>query len=500
MVVLAAAARARAAMPCGPADDPCIVQASITLDDPAGETISIGTRALVIAPGVTVRTVAGPLTLQAGSVTLAPGARIVSAGKVYGQDVTIAASPGDIRIQADATGAATIDLSGPVQGGALQMTADGDIVVDGTLVGRSGKVGYGGIIQLTSVHGNVALNGIRPVDISSGTLGTGGLLAVAAQAGGIVVNGRLDVAGGDGGILRLTAATTVVSTVAGRLVVNSTGSGGSGGEVDIQGQSGVSLAGLIDGRGHVGGYGSGDGAYVSLAGDTILLAGTLNLAGASPDGRGGTLDVTGGDITTTGRILAAGKGIYGCGGDVRMQMSRAVVLGGTDVSGGSCGGGTVTVRSAGAVTLVGAIAADGRRAYGYAGTIDVQADEVVVSSTVNADARLGSGLIVLHGCSLTVQPGAQLTTLGAYGRNVLQSNGEMTIAGPVVSGGGSCSAGATQYNPCTRDADCQAPGLCVETGQNTFAYADPLRVPVVSAPVSPATVPVLTALGPCTGP
>ena len=115
--VLAGPARAQF---CGPAADPCVVNANTVV--PGGTVVDLKTRAFVVASGVTITvqgTGNGSFTLTAGDVTFRDGARLIAGGvNGTGGNVSIKAS-GAVVMQANSR----IEVTGGAAGSVTMVAA-----------------------------------------------------------------------------------------------------------------------------------------------------------------------------------------------------------------------------------------------------------------------------------------------------------------------------------------------------------------------------------------
>ncbi len=475
-LTLAGAASASADPICPTAANPCVVSTDVVV---APGTIDHPDRDILVKMGKTVSVSGGDLTLNAKSLVLEPGAHIEAFG-VGGTGAALSiTTSGDITLQS-ATNRSRIDVSADSQGGTILLDAGGDVGIDGVLDARGdASDGSGGGVTVVA-QGDVTLTGTQPILASGGAQGFGGAASVTAAGGTLTANGPIDVSGGDcyPCEIDLSAGTDVVTGSSARLDVGATGPEGDGGTVAVLANGDATLNGRVNAPAAGNDtLGSGTGGNLSvLIGGTIRLVGQVDLTGAAPGGTGGFADLESdtGDVFQSGPLSIQGRGADGCGGGL-LATGVNLTFGDVDVHGGSCAGGSIAVTADGTVTFGGEINAD---APGDAGTASVSGLAVSVTGNVHADSDpAGSGgLLVLHGCSVSVPLGGEVSARGAVpGATVLlQSNGDLVVGGTLAAG-----------------------------VENRLEYASAATPPVIAAGTSvvPAAHKVLVPnLDPCVGP
>jgi len=194
----------------------------------------------------------------------------------------------------------TLVLSGPANGNAVAIVADGDIVIDGKVT-----VGYGG----AGARGPVTCSSsgtVGSANIGGGGGGGGGGFGGAGGAGGTGNNGAEPSLGGTGGAALQLPAGLVGGCRGGAGGSGDTtmnGAGGLGGDaggavalisatrVTIAISGGVNASGAGGGAGHGangGGGGGGAGGMVWLEADTLEMFGTVAAnGGGGGEGAGG---------------------------------------------------------------------------------------------------------------------------------------------------------------------------------------------------------------------
>jgi len=458
---------------CSLVADPCVITADVVLTPDS--TIDLGSRALDVKNRASLAVTSGTLTILARSVHVEVGGSILGKGDPNGAVVTINTIQ-DITIDGNTTSQGRIDVSAPNAAGEIDLTAGTTITVGGGLLTAKASTppGSGGTINVTA-GSDVTISGL--VDVSSGDQGSGGSVTITA-GGALTVNQNIDASGGEigGGSIDLNASGAIVTS--GKLDVSGGGLSGDGGFVSWEAGGLVQITGQVNGKaaGSVDeGGGAGADFSITAHGD-VTLAGSVTLTGGTPDGEGGSVDVeSNGNVVQTGALLVNDSGIDGCGGDVSFAADQSLQLGLIDVSGGSCGGGTMFASGGTTARALQEVNADGVGDGDGGGDIDLSGQEVAVVGNLHASADTGmvAGSLEVSGCNLEVQSGGRLATTGLLGSNALLASGLLKISGSVASGVG---------------------------GVNDFEYLDPARPPVLAAGSVVTPAPVITlnpGLPPC---
>jgi cysteine-rich repeat protein len=419
---------------CPSGSDPCVVNTAVTVG--GGSVIDVGSRALEFGAAARVGVEAGVTKLVAGSIRLAPGARITGSSGSGVVSVELV-SAGSIALEAAGTTSSRIDVSSNLITGAILLRAQTGIVLAGNLFaeGRATEVD-GGLVDVSTAAGDVVVSGL--LSVNGGGLAGGG--EIDLDAGGTVTLGSVvDISGGDfgGGYLDVSAGGDV--TIGRDVLASGGGLAGDGGFVSVDTRGAVRVQGAIRG-GAVGDAeeGGGTGVDVDLNADgDVVLEGALLLRGAAPDGEGGSVSIaSGGSVQQLAMIDLGSTGIDSCGGSIDVTAGRDVALGRIELSAGSCGGGYLNVEGIGTVRTDGNVTADGSNRYASGGAIDLQGRDVVTAATVQADAGDLSvnGTIVLRGCDVTVDQQSQLRTVGGSGGGTtIAASGRATVRGAVVT-------------------------------------------------------------------
>jgi cysteine-rich repeat protein len=430
---------------------------------------------------------AGAVQILAGSVHLLPGARITGATGAAASSLEIDTT-GSIALDASGSTLSRIDLSAaPVGGGTITLKTGGAITVAGTIASNGPSTeASGGTISLTSAAGDLVVSGT--LSSNGGSDGSGGFITVEADGGKIDLAQLVDISGGEfgGGELDLTASGDVIV----RQGINASGGGlsGDGGTVFISAGGTATLLGNIDGTAAGSTVeGGGSGGDVEIDGNQdVVVSGQVDCTSGFPDGDAGTYSTTaGGNFTQTQKITLLGNGIDACGGEMDVSAGRDITLAQIEASGGSCGGGIVSVQGLGTVTAGASIHADGGGGDGGGdgGTIDLEGRDVVTNDVVRASAGTSAnaiGQITLGGCNVTVKQPSQIRTLGGVGGpapgfgNLINASGKATISGSL---------------------------LTTPPSTNTIVYRDATMPPAISGTVTPPAIETVdTTLPPCPPP
>jgi hypothetical protein len=277
---------------CPAAQDPCILGDSVTI--PAG-LYDIRPRSLDIKNKAITVSGSGMFEIEATNILFEPGARLIDNEPNGNISFTLVAD-GTFTTQSQGTSKSRIDVSGDLGGGTIDITAGGDVSIDGALLANaSNTLGYAGSISLTSTAGNVSITGDPSVGLQANgnAQGGGGSIVVDAIVGAISVDSPLAAKNGDcsGCEIDLYAGTDVTTTVLGDIDLTSSG-GGDGGTFYVDALNSITLNGNVvaDGSGGVQYGGAGGEVDLYADGGALTVNGRTELNGASPDGDGGTTD------------------------------------------------------------------------------------------------------------------------------------------------------------------------------------------------------------------
>lgn len=367
---------------------------------------------------------AGPISIVSGSITTSGNTAFGIT--VYGSDV-ISIESGSVHsagagiIAWGDTGPVTIESDDVVVGpngdiGIFARTSTGDIVINagrtltqlvgllnGSYTGDAvGATSQSGDITITSeeaivvgqeAFGVFAISGAGAVDITSGSVSTAGAEGVGIYANG----GQVTISSESVTTTGVRAVGIEARSAAGDIVIDS-------GSVTTGGYLATGI--MVDADGAIAG-----GAFRPAAGGTgavTITSGTIVTTGNDAWGIGvdhvGPVDITSESITTSG-LYASGITVYG--------------------------GDTITIDSGSVETLAGA----GIIAWGDAGNITIDSDEVVVGpgGDIGVFARTSTGDIVINAGRTETQLvgilGGQYTgdAVGAYSQS-----GDITISSKVA--------------------------------------------------------------------
>jgi len=365
----------------------------------------------------------GMLTLNAGDVTIGPGAfwTLTNAGTTY----YMGTSNSNANYTLTGTATATVYYGqAAVSTGVLSGT--GALVVDassGTAGGSltlQGLNSYGGGTQLISGKlkaASATAFGTGDISVASGTVidlngqtmtSTGGLTlnGTGISSSGALMNGAATAAS-YAGLLTLAGPTTIVSgSSPGSIALTNTGSiTGSGYALTLDGAAGGSIASSLDtGTGTVTKLNS-QGTWTlsganTYSGGTTLSAGYLKAGSATAFGTGNitetsgaTLDLNGQTMTSLGTLTVNGTGAAGTYGAVRNTSATAASYAGLVVLGSA----TTIIAGTGSISLTNSGSITG--AFGL--TLDGAASGSSITSIIGTGAgtvtKIGNGTWTLSG-------------------------------------------------------------------------------------------------------
>jgi filamentous hemagglutinin family protein len=385
----------------------------------------------------------GPVTVDAGSLTIRGGAQIASttAGPGEGGNVSVSAANG-------------VSLSGAGPEGGSRITASAG----------QGSGGKAGDVALTA-GGAIALSGGAEVASTTDGTGNGGTVKVTAHRplslidplSGIVALAS-KTASGDAGSVMVQAPQITIAD--GAQIASTTAGTGIGGSVDVTTPGALALDGMGVGGTQIAasaiGVNSGRGGPVTVNAGLLTIQGGAQIASSTAGlGKGGDVSVmVANGVTLSGMGPAGASGITtsaelgssGDAGQVVLTAGGAIALsGGAEVASSTDGagnGGTVRVTAHGPLSLgdplSGIVALATKTASGDAGSVMVQAPQITLASGgAIASTTAGSGM----GGSVNVTtPGALvLDGMGVGGTQIAASAIGMNSGrgGPVTVNAGS---------------------------------------------------------------
>src|SRR5262245_10202094 len=444
-----------------PASGPCSITQSFTVGNACVLDFT-GRAVTVSASGVLD---VGPVraTLNAGSLTVAPGGRIIGqehcappvpAPCAQVNPTWTINSGGPVDVQASGPTVGLISMGTDWVGGTIAITAAGSVTISGAVQSNdTTSNANGGDITITSNGGDIITNPGSTLAAQGGTNFAGGGTVSLNAAGRVSVAQSVDVSGGqlDGGSVD---ATTLQQDVVLHGVAGNSTQYGFGASVFITAATSVQLLGPMALTGGSPGGGGGGDVQVTAGFGDVTIGGNILADGAASNGVGGSLDfrATGTVTVNSGvTISAQGGGNDGTGGAITMEAGRNVSdPGPLNVSGQSGGAGSIGIDARGGVTLGGTLAATGLTKGANGGSISILAGDggfgpVSISGTVNASAggcasgSCGNGKTVnIGGCDVTVTATGQVLAQagGIGGAITLPARELMTVSGPINATGG----------------------------------------------------------------
>jgi hypothetical protein len=375
---------------------PCTITQSTTVGsgcnlDWSGKSVTINSGAVLQDPDG-----GSSLSIEAASLTV---------------NGTLKARGGDISITTTndftTAGSGTIDVK---DGGSVTINASGDCTLNGTTITADAITTgmYGGDISITclSVIGGSALsaNGAG----NSSLEGDGGWITVNATADKVVLSGNINANGAGttswGGEVDISAATRLTT---GKDINAQGTSGGSGGDIFLFAGGPATIEGAAALTATSGGGDPGEGGWIFVGADSIIVAGALNASGSTQyGGIGGGIDIFSGSgaitILCTGSLSSNGGGAGAEGGYIWVDSGGNVDV--TDcTASGNAWGGEVDIGGQGTVNM--------------SGPVDV---------TSSAAGSVGGDIWVSAAGDLNTAPG---TTLRAYASGSGSTDGSISLEG-----------------------------------------------------------------------
>jgi hypothetical protein len=374
-----------------------------SLDFGAGTELRIAAGVtLTIAPGATSPSV----WISAGSIIIEPGAGIV-AREGY---LTLEAVAGNLELQRSGSGIATIrfrDLADTSPNGPradLSLTAQGTVVIDGTIHGKVSDP-YAGV-DLVDIIGT-SVTGVGRIDVRSLRMNELSLRPTV-QLYGV---GAVDFSG------KILA-----------------GGGCTGGDVTVRSETGPIAVGFMDATARgcpaAGGYGLGGNILVTGAGEARLLDG-LDVRGR---GDGGDVRLDSDASSVAGKVDV--RGLKGTGGTFRADGGDFVMDPGSEIRmTGRAGGGQVEINASSFITAGDAVLTSIRDA----GSVVATAAGTLTVQRRLRTRRVDPGPIELQACgAVTVGPNAVVDTrsAGAPASDIIVRGDAITVDGDLLATGG----------------------------------------------------------------
>jgi cysteine-rich repeat protein len=401
-------------------------------------TLDFGTRAVVVGEARTIRVArGGDLTINAGSLTLQPGAFIDGRGR-DGEETGAVISlrtTGDVELQQRGATRAGIDVSDDRDTGLVSISADGRIRLGGPLRANAqlpgGFRGYPFDFILIHAGGDLVSVSGSPIE-ARGHVAFG---IVLEAAGTVNLGDAVDVRGpsgnGDPPSIQISAGTDIVVH---SLLGNAHGGaeGGDGATVELAAGRNVQVPGPINVRGGPRGYrqadgGGGFGGVLRIVADgNLWIAAPIFAGGGFPFGRGGEVDISVDGALTVApggaiRARGVGSGEGSGGGSIRLFAGRSIT---TAARIDSTPVGEILVGAGTDVAVHAPLDASGQ------GEIHITAGESATSGgavLIDAGVHVGQdGRITLDGCDVTVTRHGLLGAKGVLGGQI-----DITAAGQV---------------------------------------------------------------------
>ena len=293
------------------------------------------------ASGVRINTANG--AFNAGNVTLSARENIttgsiVASGTSKGGDITIRSVNGSIN-----TAAGTLNSSSTNgNGGAVSLTAQGDILTDD--ISSNSQSGDGGNITLKSTVGRINTAAGTLNSSSENGNGNGGAVNLTAQGDIVTDDISSNSQFGDGGKITLTSTMGSINTAAGTL--NSSSTNRNGGAIMLEAPNGITTnrlnsngslnGGNIDLNsdkgaiettgGTISAAGGENGGDITLEADTDVTTGKITTFLSGFKGNSGDISITSseGDIDTSAGALITAAG-NGTGGDITLNAMNGSI-------------------------------------------------------------------------------------------------------------------------------------------------------------------------------
>jgi hypothetical protein len=315
---------------------------------------------------------------------------------------------------ADVNAPGSIAITGNVASsggdGVRQITAAGDIFIDGTL--RAADLGGARQGLILKANGTVYVSGSLDTSGAAGAGQAGGALTIVAHQ--LVVTGKIATAGGNG----------VTGGAAGPLTIDTSGGAYFGGTVDASGGDANGMQSVAAGRG--GDLSLKAGADVLFAGGASFHGGAASAMGANAVQGGGAGNITidtGGTVGFTGTLDDRGGLAQGGAGSPSVVAGAAGALKVGENARPAMIGVTVPLLLTGG---------DGQAAGGNGGTVQLEPH--------GGDLRI-SGLLNASGGDSSVKPGSGGPIDGHPGPENAAAN--LDVSGQIVTNGGSIAKGSS---------------------------------------------------------
>jgi large exoprotein involved in heme utilization and adhesion len=362
----------------------------------------------------------GPVTVNAGSLTIQGGAQIASSTAGPGRG-------GDVGVMV----AKDVSLSGAGPDGASGITTSAE-------QGSSGDAGQ----VVLKAGGAIALSGGAEVASSTAGAGKGGTVQVVAQGAltlrdpgsGIVA---LATASGNAGSVGVMAPEITIAR--GAEIASTTAGTGAGGSVDVVTPGALILNGFGDPHTQIAasatGPQSGPGGSVTVNTNTLTIGGRAQIASSTAgQGKGGDVSVTAASdivLTDPGPQITALSTGSGNAGSVTVSAIRLLMNNGaaisTEAETSTANGGNITLKIRDFLYLVSSkITTSVKGETGNGGDIAIDPRFVVLNhSNIIANAIAG------HGGNIAINAGVFIQSVDS----IVDASSQRGISGTVEIGG-----------------------------------------------------------------
>lgn len=404
--------------------EPALCVVTGTWDVAEGCVLDFGGQDAEIRGTVRAENIGGDFDVRGANLTL-QGGRLRSPGDLdeSGGQVSIVLT-GDLTLDGNGP---QVDVGGNGGGGRIEIEAANLRIFTGNLLADGGtgelNCGDGGAIALT-IDGALVVDGLATsIRANTGGYHCGGG-DIDVQAATVDLRKGLDVSGGSPGEIDVVATTgDLVATAPTGIRADAKGSfdesGNDAGGVTLTAANGSLLLDAdVSARGS-GPDGWGGDIFLSADAGTMGIDGHVDVGAPGADTAGGSVTVFAtGALTLSGKLLAKSGG-QGFGGDVDLSAGGAihVLVGGAIAADGGAGAaGAISLDTAAAITIDGQIDARGTNG-GNGGWIDVAGCRVEVGGGLDVGAAgVGEGFsITIAGAEIDVGAGASLIAVPCIG-------------------------------------------------------------------------------------
>ena len=346
-------------------------------------TFNFSGRAVTIGSGSRIDVASGSMLWNVGSIVLDSNSEMRGKGATGGGNIRIH-SEGNITLNTGAT-KAKIDVSNSVSVGDIDLTAAGDIVINGFLLGtHSSTATSGGGSVFLDAGGDVIMGTTSKITFTGGQQSFGGDLDVSA-GGSASLAGPIDLSGGSGGFLDVFVDGDF--ELDDDMDTHATGDAEDGGDVDIFAGENIFLRAKIITNGSNGTFqsgGSAGGLDLTTEFGNIVISDVLRLNAGEPDGDGGDVFfVSSGFVTVSSSALISSNGggggisTGGLGGDIDIEAATDINVVGNMTSIGGFGGGFVTLSAGRNVDIFGDIDARTGVPGEFGGDVTIDAGRII---------------------------------------------------------------------------------------------------------------------------